>query len=217
MTSAIFAAATLPEPETIRRTADEVVRRPEFQLRPTSDDRAGWDLLWSALRPIIKFFSGLWDISPVLAWAVFIGLSLLLVLLIAHIVYMFRLAIARRTQISGSIELESRKIDPIELERQAEDAAVQHDYISAVRLLFRAALLRIAKQEQRPLRPGTTNREYLRRYGQSSFASALRQFVDVIDAKWYGHGECDSGDYQSCRHAHYTICHAIEAPHAHRA
>jgi hypothetical protein len=206
MLPAVFSLASLSDPEKIRSTADEVVHRPEFQLRPTYDEKPLLDILWRILKPIFKFFSGLWDISPVLAWAVIIGLCLLLTLIVAHIAYMFRVAIARRTTLAAEIKLEARKTDPVELERQSEDAAAHSDYITAVRLLFRAALLRIAKREQRELRPGTTNREYLRRYGQSPFAGGLRKFVDVIDAKWYGGGVCDSDDYQNCRHAHREIC-----------
>ena len=60
-------------------------------------------------------------------------------------------------------------------------------------------------------RPGTTNREYLSRYRVTSFIDALRQFVDVIDAKWYGHGLCDADDYQRRRQAHASIRSAIGA------
>ena len=212
-----FATTAMPDPETIRRTAQEVVYRPEFQIRPTHDSRFVWDLVWRILRPILRFFSRLWDISPVLAWAVVIGLSALAIALLVHIVYAFRTALVRRTHLGDALRQDSRKIDPIELERQAEDAAVREDFITAVRLLFRAALLRIAQTEKRELRPGTTNREYLRRYAQSKYAGSLQQFVDVIDAKWYGLGLCSAGDYQSCRRAHTAICTASEVNHAHGA
>ena len=206
MVTAFSMPAAFPDPDTIRRTAREVIGRSDFQLRPTHDSRALWDVLWRILQPIFRFFENLWDISPVLAWTVAIVLTVLLVALVAHIVYTFRQAMSRRSQLNAQMRLDSRKVDPIDLERQAEDAAVQEDFISAVRLLFRAALLRIAQREKRELRPGTTNREYLRRYGQTNFAIALQQFVDVIDAKWYGLGICQAQDYQACRRAHTIIC-----------
>src|SRR4051794_20367189 len=118
MMNILFAAARLPDPESIRRAAQEVVSRPEFQIRPTSNGRALWDIAWRLLRPIICFFSGLWDISPALAWVVMIGLTVLAVLLVGHIVYTFKHALARRTRMADPLSLESRKIDPIELERQ---------------------------------------------------------------------------------------------------
>lgn len=215
MAIVFLATAGFPDPQTIRRTAQEVVSRPEFQIRPTHNGRIVWDLIWRILEPIFRFFGKLWDISPALAWTVAIVLTIVLVGLIAHIAYTFQQAITRRAGLGGALRLDSRKIDPIELERQAEDAAVRQEFITAVRLLFRAALLRIAQQEKRELRPGTTNREYLRRYGQSAFAVPLQQFVEVIDAKWYGYDVCQAQDYQACRRAHSAICAASEVKHAH--
>jgi hypothetical protein len=206
-----------PETETIRRTARDVVDRSEFQIRPTHNGQIVWDLVWRILRPVFQFFSHLWDISPILAWIVAIVLSLLLIVIVAHITYTFHQPSARRNRLEGNLQMGSRKVDPIVLERQSEDAAVRQDFITAVRLLFRATLLRIAQREKRELRPGTTNREYLRRYSQTAFAGPLQLFVDIIDAKWYGYEECQAHDYQACRRAHTTICAASEAILAHRA
>jgi hypothetical protein len=210
-------AASLPDPETIRKTALEVVQRPEFQIRPVHSSRAIFEFIWRILEPIFRFFAKLWDISPVLAWIVVVTLIVVGTLLIAHIVYTFKQAISRRAGLPGRLALATRKTDPVELERLAEDAAVQRDFITAVRLLFRAALLRLAQGERRELRPGTTNREYLRRYGQTVVADPLAQFVEVLDAKWYGHGQCDALDYQICRQAHAAISTSSELMHAHRA
>ena len=102
-----------------------------------------------------------------------------------------------------------KQLDPARLEEEAEHTAQQHDYIGAVRLLFRATVLRLEQRAGRTARPGTTNREYLSRYCATNFIDALRQFVDVIDAKWYGHGLCDADDYQRCRQAHALIRSAI--------
>jgi hypothetical protein len=208
-------AMSLPDAEMIRRTAQEVAHRPEFQIRPVYSNRALIDLAWRILRPIIRFFSGLWDISPVLAWVVTIGLTLLCVLLIAHIVYTIRQAITRRTQFAGGLGREAIKIDPVELERKAEDAAAREEFITAVRLLLKASLLRISLWEERTLRLGATNGEHMRRYRQSKFIGALAQLVNVVDAKWYGSGLCDAQDYRACRLAHAQICSAVEVTHAH--
>ncbi len=210
-------AGTAPDAQTIRRTARDIVNRSEFQIRPVYSNRAIWDFIERIFGPIIRFFAGLWDISPILAWVVIIALILLGALLVLHIVYTFQKAIARRAEIGGLLNGDVRKNDPAELERQAEDAAIGQQYVTAVRLLFRAALLRIAQREKRELRPGTTNREYLRRYGRSTFADSLRKFVEVIDAKWYGLGVCDADDYRACRLAHSNIRSAIEVSYAHGA
>ncbi len=198
-------ASTLPEPDVIRRTADEVVRRPEFQLEPTRDWSPVWRWLWGLIEPILRFFSHLWDISPVLAVVVVIVLTVVLIALIAHIMYAFARAISGGRSLAGTSAIHRRKIDPVQLEAEADEAARRRDYIEAVRLLFRAALLRLEQRQNREPRPGVTNREYLRRYRESAVFEALRQFVDVIDAKWYGYGTCDAEDYDRCRQAHALI------------
>jgi hypothetical protein len=207
----------IPTPDTIRQTAKEVLARPTYEMRPTYDSRYVLDFIWRLLQPVFKFLSRLWDISPVLAWFVAIVLLAILVLLIGHILYTFRQALKRRAVLADPLQLSVHKLDPLELEIEAENAAVRHDYITAVRLLFRAILLRIAVYEKRQFRPGATNQQYIRRYSKASFVGALQQFVNVIDAKWYGQSQCQAEDYFACRQAHATICASTEVTHAHRA
>src|SRR4051812_33516292 len=57
----LFANAAVPEPETIRRTAQEVAGRPEFRVHPVRDNAVIWERLWKILRPIFRFFAQLWD------------------------------------------------------------------------------------------------------------------------------------------------------------
>ncbi len=202
---ATVGATPLPAPDVIRRTADEVVRRPEFQLTPVRDFSPIWEWLWRLIEPIVAFFGRLWDISPALAIVVVVVLTVVLVALVAHIMYAFARAISGGKGLAGTSAIERRRIDPSRLEAEADEAARREDYIEAVRLLFRAALLRLEHRQNREPRPGVTNREYLRRYRDSTLFDALRQFVDVIDAKWYGHGLCDEQDYDRCRLAHSLI------------
>jgi hypothetical protein len=136
---------------------------------------------------------------------VIVLLVAVLVALIAHIVYSLHQGLRTHIGLGASLSSKRRQLDPVQLERQAEEAANRQDYIGAVRLLFRAAVLRLDQRAGRQSRPGTTNREYLTRYRASGVIDALKQFVDVIDAKWYGYGECDVDDYRRCRQAHAMI------------
>ncbi|HEX4143535.1 MAG TPA: DUF4129 domain-containing protein [Pirellulales bacterium] len=205
MFSSLIGAASLPDPDVIRRTADEVVRRPEFQLEPVRDSSVLQKFLVRLWMWFLKLLSQLWDISPVLAWLVVIFLIAALVALIVHIVYTLRQGLRSHIGLGATLLSKRRQLDPVQLERQSEEAANRHDYIGAVRLLFRAAVLRLDQHTGRAARPGMTNREYLARYRASSVIDALGQFVDVIDAKWYGYGECDVEDYRRCRQAHALI------------
>jgi len=201
----LIGAASLPDPDVIRRTADEVVRRPEFRLEPVRDSSLLQKFLWRLWLWFFKLMGQLWDVSPVLAWLVVILLVATLVALIVHIFYTLRQGLRSHIGLGAALTSKRRQFDPAQLEREAEEAAGRHDYIGAVRLLFRAAVVRLDQQAGRIARPGTTNREYLARYRASTVIDALGQFVDVIDAKWYGHGECDVDDYRRCRQAHALI------------
>ena len=205
MLFSLIGAASLPDPDVIRRTAGEVVRRPEFRLEPVRDSSILWNFIRRLLRLFHDFMDQLWDISPVLAWLVVILLVVTLVAVTFHIVYTLRQGIRSHIGLGTALSSKRKGLDPAQLERQAEEAAGQSDYIGAVRLLFRAAVLRLDQHAGRASRPGMTNREYLIRYRATSVIDALGQFVDVIDAKWYGYGECDVEDYRRCRQAHALI------------
>ena len=218
----IMGAAPLPDPDVIRRTAEEGVARPDYQLEavrasgPTLLDVL-LRVLWWLLGPIRALFGVLSDISPVLAWLVIIALVLVLVALVAHIAYTFKVALERRRtsrRFEAGSGLES--IDPATLERQAEEEVAGRNYIAAVRLLFRACLLRLHQTEKRTFRMGLTNREHLHRYRSTRVFDALKLFVGTIDAKWYGGGVCLAEDYEACRGAHDRIRGTIkERTHAH--
>lgn len=202
--------AALPDPDRIREKAAEVVGRPEFQEAENIDLRGEFfvwliRLIERALTPFFAFFGHLWEFSPILATVVFVLLVVLLVVIVGHIIRSFRVAMQRRTGTAHLGLIQKRPLDPRSFELEAEDAARRQDYIVAVRLLFRAALLRLELAEKRTTRPGVTNREYLRRYRGTSSYDALRQFVEVIDAKWYGGSSCDQQDYLTCRQAHATL------------
>jgi hypothetical protein len=114
--------------------------------------------------------------------------------------------------------LATKTTNPRTLEMEAAEAAQRQDYIRAVRLLFRASLVRIEQAAQRKSRPGITNREYLRRYRDTAAYDALKLLVDTIDDKWYGYATCDQGDYLKCLQANDVLRSATEGKlHAHGA
>jgi hypothetical protein len=205
MLSSLIGVASLPDPDVIRRAADEVVRRPEFRLEPVRETSILWNFVRRLLRSFLKLMDQLWDVSPVLAWVVIILLIVTLLALTIHVVYTLRRGLRSHIGLGATLSGKRRQLDPAQLEREAEEAANRLDYIGAVRLLFRAAVLRLDQHAGRTARPGMTNREYLARYRASNVNDALGQFVDVIDAKWYGYGACDVDDYRRCRQAHALI------------
>jgi hypothetical protein len=218
------AASPLPDPETIRRTAEQVLRRPEYRLDPQADSGATLlDWLLRILDWISRPFRWLTDalegLPAWMRWPIVIGLVALLILLVAHIGYTIVQAVSgpgRRRGAAADVPLTPR--DPVALERRAAEAASGADFITAIRLMFLACLLRLEQAEKRAFRAGTTNREHLRRHRDTPVFEPLRLFVETIETRWYGPGECGREDFEACRAAHARIRDlAQELAHAHRA
>jgi hypothetical protein len=218
------ADSRLPDPETIRRTADEVLRRPDYQLHPQPDAGATFvELLFRFFRWILTPFQWLLDalagLPGWLRWPIVIGLAALLVLLVLHIAYTIASAVRgpkRKRGVSGAVLSTPR--DPAVLERQAAEAVSRGDFITAVRLLFAACLLRLELAEKVAFRAGTTNREHLRRHQGSPVFDPLKLFVEIIETRWYGLGVCGREDFEACRAAHARIRDFAQEPaHAHGA
>ncbi|NQT38913.1 MAG: hypothetical protein HQ581_15560 [Planctomycetes bacterium] len=204
-------AVSLPDPETIRRTAEEVVQRPDYRLEPLGEGgKTFLDLFLGMiewlLTPLSWLFGALDGLPEWLRWLIVAGLLVLLLALVAHIIYAVVTALRGPTRSARARALsEPRHLDPGLPEREAEAAAAAGDYIGAIRLLFRACLLRLAAGEKRAFRPALTNREYLRRYRGTPVFDGMSLFVETIDCKWYGGAACAPTDYKACRDAHGRI------------
>jgi hypothetical protein len=215
LATVVFAAAgpsPLPGPEAVRTAAREVLARPEFQIDGSTKAAEGlWNFLWRLLRGVVDIFGDLFDwlhkMSPVLAWLVIAALVITLVVLVVHILWTIAMFV-RRDRRAPSLDdaLSLKKVNPIELARQAEIARAGGDYILGVRLLFRACLALLEQREGKTFRLGGTNREHLNRYRQTPLYDWLARFVGVIDLKWYGDERCQAADFAACREAYERIC-----------
>ncbi|MFO0948300.1 MAG: hypothetical protein U1D30_20660 [Planctomycetota bacterium] len=199
------------DPDTVRRVARDVLSGPDYDLDPNIGSGETFlsiflDYLEMVLRPILRWFDALFDISPFLGYSAMIALVLTALFLLGHIGYTLWVLLQKKSQLrSFSSNGVKKGTDPEQLERLAALAVEDEDFISAVRLLFKASLLRIEAAEKREFRAGLTNRELLRRFRNTPMQAPLRHFVDVIDAKWYGFGTCLRPDFESCREAHAQI------------
>lgn len=211
--------------EAVRRAASEIVSRPEYNLQKgTSDDSWLYSLLLEIIDWILVPLRWLFDIMKGLPdflwWTIVLGLATVAILLVAHIAYSLVTALRKPKRLQ-EFELTSRRrtIDPEEFDRLALEAARRADYITAIRFLFKASVARLELTEKRPNRPGTTNRDLLRRYRNKPLLSEpLKQLVDTIDRKWYGDEVCTDADFAFCQTAHGNLTQAIKEPaHAVRA
>lgn len=211
---AVFAA--LPDPDTIRRTAADVVQRSEFRLDPESNaDEVllrlllrGMELLGWIFRWLFQLVEGL---PEWLQWVIVVGLVLIVVLISAHLIYTICSLFWGVQRPRGEVLTMPRVVvDPANLERQSAEAAARGDCSLAVRLLFRAGLLRLEKAEDRKLRGGTTNREVLQRHRHAPVYEPMKVFVEIIETKWYGMGDCSLADYETCRVAHAELLRSMK-------
>ena len=86
---------------------------------------------------------------------------------------------------------------------RASGLASAGDYRTALRYLVLQTLLLLQEAGQVELRPGLTNREYLRALQSAARAPTagsepLRLLVDEFDRVWYGHLPLDAAGYARC-------------------
>jgi len=216
---------TAPAPETIRHTAVEILSGPEYKIE--QDTRTGdtlVDLMLQILEWMIAPFRWLFDamegLPDALRWIVVIGLFILLLLLVGHIVYTLTSTLrpsVRKSRFSSALT-SRRSISADEFEQLSQEAIGRHDYIAAVRYLFKASLVHLQTLEGRVFSPGLTNWQYVRRYQKSRFVDSLSYFAHVIDASWYGNGVCREQEYLKCSEAYADIRrHSKEGSHANNA
>lgn len=205
---------SLLPPDVVRRKAQEIVSRPEYQVDQglNEESQALWMtiLLW-LLKPLFWIFESLEGLPTPIRILVVILLSAALIVLVVHMIWSFASAVrgSRIDRLSAGRTRE-QQVDPVRLEKEAETAAVEGRYLEAVRHLFKAALVRIEQSDSRKMRVGITNRELLRRYQKTPLLAPLSEMVEVVDRKWYGTEVCDMSDYQSCRMQHSSICDVLQ-------
>lgn len=202
----------LPDSSTIREKALEIVQGDEYQLESVSraDDSVILDLIkqiFGWIAGIFNFLNGLMEGLPAfIRWFIIAALVVILILLIAHIVYTITLMFKKGGPVSGfELSEEILKPKPEELELEANRLSGQKDFISAIRHLFLACLLRLEEHDKKTFSRGLTNHQHLKRFNGTPIYDSFRRFVDVIDNKWYGEGICQEEDFIYCQEAHSTI------------
>lgn len=208
--------AALPPPDEIRRKAVEVLQRPEYH----EDSASGSGELARTI--LLRVFRWLGDAFEWLAdslrflpdswrYPAAILLCVLLAAFVIRIIYVIGKAARLPDRVHAPRERRQRAHSAEELEALAEEEYFRGRVLEAVRLLFRAAVRRLEDAEKRVNRPGTTNRELLRRYLSTPLYEPLRTMVDTIDVKWYGGRAVAPGDYDVCAAAHRRVRALIAA------
>ena len=207
----------VPSADEIRRTAAEILQRPEYQLDSDSAEQSAVDsLLIRALRWLLDAFIGLAESLSILPGVLRYPVAALLCIALAFLIYRLVRALVGTARLSGRDDdavrtRSARTVPPEELEELAAAAQRNGRSVEAVRWLLRASMLRLELAEKRKPRPGTTNRELLRRYRSTPLQAPLKTLVDTIDLHWYGDRPAEPDDFERCNDSYKQLRQVVAA------
>jgi hypothetical protein len=169
----------------------------ERRFRGTSLPRPFHSLFsWLARR--LQFVARGWDwLAPRVGGAHVLWAILGAVVLLVTAALVARLA-RHRTEVERSglgRRFRGPSEDPDELERLADDAQRRGELEAALRLRFRAGLLRLGRARALPLRPSLRTREARRALRSPRFDRLARDFDEVV----YGGRAPSAGDVEAAR------------------
>jgi hypothetical protein len=173
----VIAAAV--DPERARADARNILSGRQYRSDPAPRPLRG-PLHWlgKRLEPIARFLGSVFDAVPWFVW-VALGIALL-----AWVIWLFvrdvegrkaPFGIAGRAGATAAAERE----DPDALEREADDAERTGDYERAVRLRFRAGLLRLGARGTIEYQPSITTIEVRRALDSPTFDALAETFDEI--------------------------------------
>ncbi len=188
----------MTDPEQIRRTAQEVFSREEF------DPNAGTpNWFMRTLAEFFRWLGGLSAASPVLFWVILGGCVLLLIVLVVYAVaslgwgFEIGAGAARRRAAAAAAE---RKRRSAEFRAAAATAASRGDFTEAIRCLFLSLVHRFDEQGRIGFQKARTNREYLGLLDTDPpIRGELAVFVDTLDEHWYGQRPAGQDRFADCQ------------------
>jgi hypothetical protein len=175
---AVRAAQTV-EPDAARGAARDILRDRRFHRDPAPRPLRG-PLQWlgDRLQTVADWLGRV--LHPVPGW-VWLGLAIAVVAaVVARII-----VVSRRRRVTGdrhgrgSPAVDTPPEDPAALDREADDAERRGDLERAVRLRFRAGLLRLGDRGAIAYRPSVTTREVRRVLGSDTFDDLAQTFEAV--------------------------------------
>jgi len=186
------------DPDAARRVAEDILADPRYHPRRTPRPFAAFFERLGELivDPVIRFFRSIGDLLPDVGSTPWLALAAAVI--VAAVVITVRLSSARGRQRSaggrGSAHDEDG-LKPEELERRADEAERRGDLDTALRLRFRAGLVRLDKAGVVRLRPGLTNFELRRALRSGAFDGLANDFDEVA----YGGRPATSADVTTAR------------------
>jgi hypothetical protein len=192
-----------PRPMQARAKLDEILKRREFRsVRATNAKEELWDQfvdwLWKLADKLFNRVGSHPDATRVFLWGAVIALGLVflgwLIYSIANVPF-------------STLSFRRRHLPPQEEEpagtwnewvQQARAAAARGDHRDAVRILYGAAVRRIAEGGLWQVDPARTHREYVRLLPPDSVQRPrFLAITSSFELVWYGSAEASATDYEA--------------------
>ncbi|MCC6483235.1 MAG: DUF4129 domain-containing protein [Armatimonadetes bacterium] len=136
-----------------------------------------------------------------LSWVVTAAVAVLLMAL-AWIAIFRNGLLRRRASAKPGEHLSDEPEIPEDALDRARDLQKRGEFLQALRLLYRATLLRLHEAGAVRMEPGMTNREVLRRLQRPDLKQAMREATDLFDDRFY-HIETATSDDCASMFGHY--------------
>jgi hypothetical protein len=198
------------DPNAARRVAKEILTDRRFHPQHGPRPFAGFFRRVGELivDPVLRFFRAIGDALPSVGSPLWLALAAAAVAVAA--VLTIRLSARRgREGIPGGRRraVGGESVDPDGLERRAEEAERRGDLDAALRLRFRAGLVRLAEAGAVRLRPGLTNAAVSRTLRSPPFDELAGHFDEVA----YGGRPATESDVAAARSTWPTVVEAARA------
>ncbi len=199
------------EKEEVNELASGILNGDDYQLDKISPENVEdlvskfFGFIDDLFAPVRNFGKALHDASPVAFLLLVTILIIITVALLSHVIYSVTVTLRAKSSIIKQANKEQKKLTYLDVQRQADEAKEEGDYVLAIRLLSRAILLRIHEVSGKAQKLGMTNRDYLRLFKNTPVFDQLRKLIRMIDLKWYGDQSCSVEDYEVCRHAYEDV------------
>jgi hypothetical protein len=169
---------------TARREAAHILSERRFHRHEVPRPFRGLlDALSRIVDPVVRALGNLFG-EPLIGWPLTALIVLAALLLVAR-------TVRRRTWegLHGFAERGPRPVDPARLEREADEAERRGDLERAIRLRFRAGLLRLDRAKAIELEASTTSGEVSRRLRSHDFDDVAGSFDAVVYGRRQPRGE----------------------------
>lgn len=205
------AAAAAERPADPRRHAEKILDERRFDETTPRPFRGVLEWLSTPVREAVEALDGLVTAAAGRLPGGEKTFWLLLGLLVCVAAAIVATRIARRRS-TASFEQARRtrrgeKPDPRRLEREADEAEHQGDFERALRLRFRAGLMRLGLAEAIPLRDSLTSGEVRRRLQQPEFDALAAAFDEIV----YGRRTPELSDVDEARTGWPRVLEAVGA------